>query len=87
MTRGKDGGGIVREFGTDMWTWLHLNGYQPGPTVWHREIHSVLQGWLDGREVCGRMDTFPFICPLETVVNWLYPIQNKMFLKINTNKN
>ena len=75
------GKGIVREFGTDMYTWLHLNGYQRGPAIWHRETHSVSQGWLDGREVCGRMNTCPFVVNLKLWLTGYTPIQNKMFLK------
>ena len=30
---------------------------QQGPTVEHRELCSMLCGSLDGRGVCGRMDT------------------------------
>ena len=59
------GKGRVREFGTDVYTWLHLNGYQRGPAIWHRETHSVSRGWLDGREVSGRMNTCPFLVNLK----------------------
>jgi len=62
---------------------------QQGPTVWHRELCSMLCGSLDGRAVWGRMDTC--ICMAEspccspgTITTLLIsytPIQNKKFLK------
>ena len=60
---------------------------QQGNTVQHMELCSVLPGSLDGRGVCGRMDTC--ICAAEslrgspktitTLLTGYTPLQNKVF--------
>ena len=59
------------------------------PTVWHRELCSMLFGSLDGRGVWGKMDTCMWMaeslcCSPETLPASLInydPTQNKMFFK------
>ena len=41
------------------------NGWPKGPTVYHRELCSMLRGSLDGRAVWGRMDTC--VCMAESL--------------------
>ena len=46
---------------------------QQGPTVWHKELCSMLCGSLDGRGVWGRMDTCmcmaeSLCCSPETII-------------------
>ena len=49
VTRGEGWrGGIVREFGIDMYTLLYN---QQGPTVKHRELCSVLHNILNGKRI------------------------------------
>ena len=40
-----------------VYTAIFKMDYQQGPTVYHKELCSVLHGSLDGRGVWGRMDT------------------------------
>ena len=62
---------------------------QQGPTIQHRELHSMLCGILDGRGVQGRMDTCigmaESLCSSpETITTLLIgytPIQNKKLKK------
>ena len=62
---------------------------QQEPTVYHRELCSVLCGSLDGRGIWGRMDTCicmaeSLCCLPETITTLLIsyiPIQNKCLLK------
>ena len=64
----------------DMYTALFKMENQQGPTVYHRELCSMLCGSLDERAVWGRMDTGvcaeSLPCSPETVtilfVNWLH---------------
>ena len=49
--------GVVRECGMDLHSAASKMDDQQGPTVHHRELCSMSQGSLDGRRVCGRMDT------------------------------
>ena len=45
-------GGIVREFGVDMYTLLFFKmDNQQGPTVWHREHCSILCNNLTGENL------------------------------------
>ena len=49
---------------------------QQGPTAQHRELCSMFCGSLDGRGVCGRMDTCIYMveslcCPPETITTLL----------------
>ena len=65
------------------------NGWPKGPTVYHRELCSMLRGSLDGRAVWGRMDTCVCMaeslhCLPETITTLLIgytPVQNKKFIK------
>ena len=55
-----------------VYTAIFKMDYQQGPTVYHKELCSVLHGSLDGRGVWGRMDTCIHVaeslcCPLETI--------------------
>ena len=60
------GEGIVRDFGMDMYTLLYFKmDHQQGPTVWHRELCSMLCGSLDSRGVWRRTDTC--ICMAESL--------------------
>lgn len=49
--------GVVRECGMDLHSAASKMDDQQGPSVHHRELCSMSQGSLDGRRVCGRMDT------------------------------
>ena len=52
------GEALIGEFGMDnIHTAVFKMDNQQGPTVWHMELCSMLCGSLDGRGVCGRMDT------------------------------
>ena len=89
VSRGKDGGrgGIIREFGMDVYTMLCLKQITSKRLpVWHRELCSMLCGSLDGRGVWRRMDTYVCMteslpCSPETIttlfVNWLDPNTKK----------
>ena len=62
---------------------------QQGPTVWHRELYSMLCGSLEGRQVYRRMDTCMYMaesprCPPETITALLTgytPIEDEKFFK------
>ena len=83
------GKGIDREFGTDMYTLLYLKQIPTRSSVEHRELCSVLRGSLDGRGVCGRMDTCVhkaefLCCPPESITTLLTgytPKQNEKLTK------
>ena len=65
------GKGIVREFGMDMCTLLHLK-QTTGPTVQHMKLMLSLTWPLDGRGVWARMDTCtcmaePLCCTPKTI--------------------
>ena len=72
-----------------MYTAVFKMDNQQGPTVWHRELCSMLHGNLDGRGVWERMDIR--ICIAEslhcspetttTLLNGCTPIENKKFKK------
>ena len=59
---GEELGGIVGEFGMDMYTAVFKMGIQQEATVEHREPCSMLCGSLDGRGVWGSVDTCVCVC-------------------------
>ena len=68
--------GIVKEFGTDMHTLLHLKWITNKDLLYSTELFSMLCGSLDGRGVWGRMDTRictaePLQCSSETLTTLL----------------
>ena len=71
------GESLIGEFGMDnIHTAVFKMDNQQGPTVWHMELCSMLCGSLDGRGVCGRMDTCIWMaeflfCSPETITTLL----------------
>ena len=65
-----------REFGIDVYTLLFKMDNQQGPTVWYRELCSMLCGSLDGKEAWRRRDTYIRVaeflhCSPETITTLL----------------
>ena len=75
---GEELGGIVGEFGMDMYTAVFKMGIQQEATVEHREPCSMLCGRLDGRGVWGSVDArvcgwVALLCTWNHHdINWLY---------------
>ena len=68
--------GIVREFGTDMYTLLYLKWMTNRDMLCSTGALLMLRGSLDGRGVWGRMDTCvcmaePLCYLPETMATWL----------------